>query len=592
MERIKRVLGTVISNIYVFRVDYVRVLFFSKMFELLIVLPAISILFTLTLRLLGVHSLNEQNLLLIISHPLFLFMALLIMMILLLFIYYEMGLYMLLAYHQQRGIPYNLMQIWRRLNKKVIYFISLQSILLFLYILLLIPFVSTVLPISIIQNLTIPRFIVDELLASTTGELLYFSVLSVILIVNLRFIFTLPFFAINPSLTIWEAMKKSYAFSKRKLLETLGMLAFIMAVYATLLAIVLSVLFIPLLVVERVAPAFALITAAFTMTVVQAVLFLMFGLLQAIFAQLLILVAFRFTRKKQLKSYRKKFNKTMRQSIVIIGTFAFILWGVINYINLQKTIYEPDTKIIAHRGFMEYGVENTLSSFMASVEAGANMVEIDIQQTKDGKFVVFHDASLNRLAGIPKSVYNMTLAELQGITVTSGGLTDKIPSLAQMLEESNQSKVPLLIEVKRHGYETDDFLQRLIAEIDAYDGLDVHSIQALDLRLMQQVKELEPRMTVGSVHAVALGSLPQTDLDFIAIEQYFMTSALIEQAKAEKMEIFVWTVNTGRALQNYLVENVDGIITNYPDTAHLIRANLDKEKYFILRILNKINIIF
>lgn len=592
MKRIKRVLGTVFSNIYVFRVDYVRVLFFSKMFELLIILPAISILFTLTLRLLGVQSLTEQNLLSIISHPLFLLMALLIMMILLLFIYYEMGLYMLLAYHQQRGISYNLMKIWRRLNKKVVYFISLQSILLFLYILLLIPVVSSVLPISIIQNLTIPHFIVDELLATTPGKMLYFSVLSVILIISLRLIFTLPFFVINHGMTVLEAMRESFAFSKRKLLETLGMLAFIMAVYATLLSTVLILIFLPLLIVERVAPEFALITAAFTLTAVQGVLFLMFGLLQAIFSQLLILVTYRLTRKKPINTYRSEFNKTVRKSVLIIGTFAFTLWCVINYINLEKSIYEPDTKIIAHRGFLQQGVENTLSSLITSTEAGADMVEIDIQQTKDGKFVVFHDATLNRLAGIPKSVYNMTLAELQEITVTSGDLSDKIPSLAEMLVESNKRKVQLLIEVKTHGYETDDFLQRMIAEIDAYGGIGIHSIQALDLPLMERLKELEPRLTVGSVHAVALGSLPKTNLDFIAIEQFFVTSTLIDQAKSEEKEIYVWTVNTESALQKFIVENVDGIITNYPHLAYAIRANLDKEKYFIRRILNKINIIF
>lgn len=592
MKRIKRVLGTVFSNIYVFRVDYVRVLFFSKMFELLIVLPTISFLFTLTLSLLGVQSLTEQNLLSIMGHPLFLAMALLIMIIILLFIYYEMGLYMLLAYHQQRGIPYNLMKIWRLLNKKVVYFISLHSILLFLYILLLIPLVSTVLPISIIQNLSIPRFIVDELLASRSGRMLYFSVLSVILIISLRLIFTLPFFVVNNWMTVWEAMKESFAFSKRKLLETLGMLAFIMVVYATLLVIVLVILLLPMLIVERVAPAFSLVTAAFTLTAVQGVLFLMFGLLQAIFSQLLILVAFRLTRKRPKNTYRSEFNKTVRLSVIIIGAFAFSIWCVINFINLEKTIYEPDTKIIAHRGFLGHGVENTLSSFIASAEAGADMVEIDIQQTKDGKFVVFHDTSLNRLAGIPKSVYNMTLAELQEITVTSGDLSDKIPSFAEMLMESNQRKVPLLIEVKTHGYETDDFLQRMIAEIDAYGGLDIHSIQALNLPLMERLKELEPRLAVGSVHAVALGSLPKTELDFIAIEQFFVTSTLIDQAKSEKKEIYVWTVNTESALQKYLVENVDGIITNYPQFAYVLRANLDKEKYFIRRILNKITIIF
>ncbi len=308
----------------------------------------------------------------------------------------------------------------------------------------------------------------------------------------------------------------------------------------------------PLYIVERLLPGNALVVAAFTLTLAEGFLVLAFTFLQAVFSQILVLVSFKLTHEKPLIIQNESFRKTILRWTVIIGIFMYFLISGLNIINLEKTVYEPTTKIIAHRGFMEKGVENTLSSLIASAEAGAEMVEIDIQQTKDGKFIVFHDASLTRLAGKKESVYQMTQAELMEVTVHSGQLSDNIPSLEQMLEKSRELNIQLLIEIKTHGYETDDMLQRLIAVLDQYKALDVHYIQSLEMDIAIQIKEMEPRLKVGVVYALNLGSLPKTDLDFIAIEQYFVTERLIEQAKQQEKQLFVWTVNDARGLQKYL----------------------------------------
>ena len=104
MGRIKRILKLIFRNIYVFRTDYIRVILISKMTELIIVIPAISILFRFTLDSLNVKAVTEQNIGSLITHPLMLFVLSIVILIILLFIYYEMGFYMLLAYYQQRQI--------------------------------------------------------------------------------------------------------------------------------------------------------------------------------------------------------------------------------------------------------------------------------------------------------------------------------------------------------------------------------------------------------------------------------------------------------------------------------------------------------
>ena len=592
MGRIKRILVLMFRNIYVFRTDYIRVLLISKMMELLIVIPAISILFKFTLEILNVQTITEQNIGSLITHPLMLFVLSIVILIILLFIYYEMGFYMLLAYYQQRQIPYRLTLIWRRLNKKVLYFMSLQSLLFFFYIVLLIPLISSFLPLTITQNIKVPRFIIDELLKSTEGMLLYYAMIVVLFAMSLRLIFTLPFFVVNHWMTVLEAIKESLKFSNKRTLETIAMLLLIFVIYIVSLATVLFIIFIPLFIIDEFLPAYGHVIAAFTLTAAQGVVFIMFGLLQAMFSQVLIFVSFKLTKLKPIPHHNKAFHRGVMQWAYLLAIYAFFLWSGINYLNIAQTIYEPATKIIGHRGYLDKGVENTISSLQEAVKAGSDLVEIDIQQTKDGEFVVFHDKTLRRLAGRSENVYNMTLEELMDITVYSNGNSDKIPSLDQMLEESQNLKVELLIEVKTHGYETDDFIERLVTKLDEYNSIDIHYIQSLEYPLAVAIHEYEPRLKVGSVHAVAIGSLPNYGLDFVAIEQSFVTRNIIFQAKNQDIEIFVWTVNTIGAIQHYLIENVDGIITNYPDISYILRDELEENKHFLRRVWNKITIIF
>lgn len=49
----------------------------------------------------------------------------------------------------------------------------------------------------------------------------------------------------------------------------------------------------------------------------------------------------------------------------------------------------------AHRGASNYAPENTMVAFQKAIELGANGIELDLQQTKDGKIVIFHDEKID-----------------------------------------------------------------------------------------------------------------------------------------------------------------------------------------------------
>ena len=569
-----RILILMIRTIYTFRTDYFRVLFIFKMTQLIFVLPAIFILYN---QFINTDMIYLSRMFILI-----------VLLFILTFNNYEIGFYMLLAYYQQKHIPYTLRQIWQRLNKKVLYFIALQSVFIFLYIVLLMPLITLLIP-SITQTINFPTFIIDDIFKTSIGRFTYLAIIIALCSLSLRLLFSMQFFIINDRMTVVGALKASFKISKRNLLKLAMIMLFILILSTALLAFILVIIFIPLFFIDEFLPMFSHVMASFTLAAAQCIMFFMFGVLQAMFSQLFVFISFKFRKFKPVAHSNKSFYSGIMRRGHRVAIFALILWGGIHYFTIANFLYEPDTKIIGHRGFLDKGVENTISSLHEAVNVGSDLVEIDVQQTKDGEFVVFHDKTLRRLAGRTENVYNMTLEELMNITVSSDGNRDKISSLDQMLNESKKLKVKLLIELKIHGYETDDFIEKLVSKLKQYDSLESHYIQSNEVPLAVAMHAYEPRLKVGTVHGVAIGSLPDYGLDFVAIEQSFVTRSILAQAKKQSLEVFVWTVNTRESIQKLLMANVDGIITNYPDITYALRAEFEENKHFIQRVLNKLN---
>jgi glycerophosphoryl diester phosphodiesterase len=109
--------------------------------------------------------------------------------------------------------------------------------------------------------------------------------------------------------------------------------------------------------------------------------------------------------------------------------------------------------VIAHRGDSAHRPENTLASFASAIELGAEMVELDVQVTRDGHVVVIHDPTVDRTTSGQGAVAEMTLAELRAL---SAGYPERfgqdfagqrIPTLAEVLHLM-RGRGRMLIEIK------------------------------------------------------------------------------------------------------------------------------------------------
>ena len=109
----------------------------------------------------------------------------------------------------------------------------------------------------------------------------------------------------------------------------------------------------------------------------------------------------------------------------------------------------------AHRGASEYYPENTLMSFYAGVDMGANGIETDVQRTKDGVLVLFHDDTIDRVTDGKGNVCDYTLEQLKQFTVMKNGKKDKIITLEEFLVRFGWMDLTFAIELKAKGVAKD-----------------------------------------------------------------------------------------------------------------------------------------
>lgn len=158
---------------------------------------------------------------------------------------------------------------------------------------------------------------------------------------------------------------------------------------------------------------------------------------------------------------------------------------------------------IAHRGYhnKDAGIlENTPSAVKAAIENNF-AIEVDVQQTRDGQVLVFHDAHLERLTHGQGNVVDHDLADLRKLSMR--GSTDPIWTLEDLLELVD-GKVPLIIEIKTLSLEAgqDDFIQTIAMILIDYKG--PAAIKSFDPKMLRTMKQVAPQIPRGCISMTTL----------------------------------------------------------------------------------------
>jgi glycerophosphoryl diester phosphodiesterase len=209
----------------------------------------------------------------------------------------------------------------------------------------------------------------------------------------------------------------------------------------------------------------------------------------------------------------------------------------------------------AHRGLWGEGTpENSLSAFTDAAARGLG-IECDVQLTRDGEAVVFHDFTLARLTGADGAVIDRTAAELSEIPFT--GRTENIPTLRAMLD-AVQGRVPLLIELKsRRRWPIARLCAAVQRDLAGYRG--AHAAMSFDPRAPAWFAQHAPATARGLIvseengrgvrHAVQRHlALWRARPDFLAYDVRDLPSPFATMQRQRGLPVATWTVRSPELL--------------------------------------------
>lgn len=210
---------------------------------------------------------------------------------------------------------------------------------------------------------------------------------------------------------------------------------------------------------------------------------------------------------------------------------------------------------IAHRGLHGPGaVENSLTAFERAILGGFG-IELDVQVSSDGVPMVFHDYVLDRLTETEGVVADHSAAELSQITLR--GVTDTIPTLAQVLE-AVAGQVPLLVEIKDQdgalgssiGGLSDAVAQALHGyagpvAVMSFNPAHVADMDGLSRGLVTCGFSHESWTEVPKERREALAAIKDLDgMDFISHNWKELGNPRIAEVKADGLPILCWTIRS------------------------------------------------
>lgn len=247
--------------------------------------------------------------------------------------------------------------------------------------------------------------------------------------------------------------------------------------------------------------------------------------------------------------------------------------------------------VIAHRGSMVLGPENTIYTFQLAVEAGADVLEMDVHPSSDGEVMVMHDETVDRTSNGSGLVREMTRTQLERLDCAWNFSLDGedrplrgqhigVPTLEEVFE-----RYPALhfsVDVKEDDPKLAADVVALIMKHDLRDRVILGSFHP---RVAALLRAVMPPLHLAADRAQGLrllfGSYLPLPRPGVLPSAYMLpdrlgplsvgSRALIRTGHRWGRRLYFWTVDSEPAMRGLLERGADGIVTNRPDLLYALR---------------------
>jgi glycerophosphoryl diester phosphodiesterase len=186
--------------------------------------------------------------------------------------------------------------------------------------------------------------------------------------------------------------------------------------------------------------------------------------------------------------------------------------------------------VISHRGEHLHHPENTIAAFQGAVDAGADFFELDVRTTSDGKFVLMHDATVDRMTNGKGEVAKMTLEQIRALSVKG----EQVPTFEEALKFAH-GKIGVYVDSK--SIRAADVVS-LLEHSDMSDRAVIYG----GLGYLKEVSTLRPKLKVmpeaGNVDRLR-GILSELSLKVVAFDKNDFLDPVIALARNAKADVYV-----------------------------------------------------
>jgi glycerophosphoryl diester phosphodiesterase len=532
--------------------------------------PILAALVRWTLSRIGINGVNIYTIDSVLTSPPAVLVLVAVAAVATAFVLAEVTLFAVIGHLSLEGEPVTFTSVLRRSRATARKALSWQGLLLAPYLTVLLPISKVGFSSVLTEHIALPEFIGGELMKTTSGAVFYLAGTGVVGYAMLRFVL-FPATVSSGDDTIVQALSRSLRLTTWRPLLGFGAVMLSTGLVASLvLALLGGVGLLP------VALAANHSTAGVVLGLLGIARFVIAGGAAAF-------VAFFFVAYLRLVQQRpvefppaRRAGRSTRVSVVALIVLAVLIATprVVAAASAAAQAAKASPDIIGHRGYPVRAVENSVAGLSAAADAGADLVETDIQETRDGGLVVMHDVGLGRLTDDNRNVYELTEDEVTALTLRQDGHTASIPTLAEYVHTADARGIRLLVEVKPHGHEPPGFARRVTAQLDRLDPDDTHMIQSLDRELIHEIARLDPDRPTAYVVGFQIGDLPATTTGAVVIEEWSFHDGMLSEAHEQSRDLYVWTLNDVDALSVYLARGVDGVITDEVGRAAAARRRL------------------
>jgi glycerophosphoryl diester phosphodiesterase len=252
------------------------------------------------------------------------------------------------------------------------------------------------------------------------------------------------------------------------------------------------------------------------------------------------------------------------------------------------SVFESDGFLnIAHRGGARLAPEHTLVAYRNGLEAGADVIELDLHATADGVVVAMHDDSVDRTTDGTGLIKEMTFAQLRqldagyrfstdrGVTFPWRGKGLKVPTLDEALDLLGDT--PLSVEFKQR---TPSIVELVLASFAAHGGVGDVVFAAFPPEPIEEVRRLAPgaRTAFTTRELAAFSLITPAMLEsyrppsgFIQPPKELIDPTFLARAHDFGLKVHAWTVNDRDEMCQLMQLGVDGLFSDDPAMLEAVR---------------------